>query len=429
MPLSSVKVVHNNYSLERIEDATEMAEGQVIGYFRGLILSSHFQPIFSLAHKRPVGYEALLRARDQQGVSVSPLTVFDMVESEAENVFLDRLCRNLHIRNFSSMADKTSWLFLNVNPLVTIRGVNYGPYFAELLARYNFPAYRIVIEILEQSIQEETLLAGAVDYYKKLGCLVAIDDFGAGHSNFDRIWHLSPQIVKLDRSMITQAATNIAVRRVLPILVGLIHESGSLSLIEGVETEEEALIAMDTGIDFVQGYYFGRPQKFIPDSNASSVILPQLCDKYKLFRQQESKKYQSRMQEFIPAFVQSAKHVEAGMEAATACVNLLLHPNITRCFLLNEVGKQLGTTQKSTLYNPLFDQRFNPLLEANDANWSRRQYFQRAIKNHGEVQISRPYLSITDANMCVTLSISIKRGQEMLVLCCDLDWRHNVPEI
>lgn len=428
MPLSRVSIMNMNYSLERIEDATAQTDEHIVGYFKGLLLSSHFQPISSLAHKRPVGYEALLRAKDKQGCSVSPLAVFDMAKGEAENIFLDRLCRNLHVRNFAAMADKTSWLFLNINPMVTIKGKDYGSYFAELLERYDFPAYRIVIEILEKSIQEESLLASAVNYYKNLGCLVAIDDFGAGHSNFDRIWHLSPQIVKLDRSMITQAATNIAVRRVLPNLVSLIHESGSLSLIEGVETEEEALIAMDTGIDFVQGYYFGRPEKIIPDSSTSSIILPRLCDKFKRFRLQESKNYQRRLQGYIPAFIQSAQYIEAGEDAGTACMDLLFRPDITRCYLLNEEGKQLGSTQISALHNPLFDQRFKPLLEAKDANWSRRQYFQRAINNHGEVQISRPYLSITDANMCVTLSISIKRGQDRQVLCCDLDWRNNAEE-
>ena len=302
-----------------------------------------------------------------------------MVQGEAESVFLDRLCRNLHVRNFVAMADDTSWLFLNINPLVTIKGRLYGHYFAELLERYQFPAYRIVIEILEQGIQEESLLADAVNYYKKIGCLVAIDDFGAGHSNFDRIWRLSPQIVKLDRSMITQAAKNVTVRRVLPNLVSLIHESASLSLIEGVETEDEALIAMDSGIDFVQGYYFGRPEKTMHRVDYTSVILPQLCAKFKQYALQETKKYHEKMQVYISAFRQSAKTIETGKSAETVCLDFLRLPKITRCYLINREGIQQGSTLISPLHNSLCDPRFKPLLEARDANWSRRQYFQRAI--------------------------------------------------
>lgn len=414
-----------SYSLDQIEMATSTLDNMVSGHFKDLVLSSHFQPIFSLAHKRPVGYEALLRAKNSQGISVSPLDVFAMAASEAENVFLDRLCRNLHVRNFAAMSNHDSWLFLNVNPLVTIRGKYYGPYFADLLERYQLPAHRIVIEILEQSIKDESLLADAVVYYKDMGSLVAIDDFGAGHSNFDRIWRLSPQIVKLDRSMIAQATCNFTVRRVLPNLVGLIHESASLSLIEGVETEEEALIAMDCGIDFVQGYYFGRPQPGIPENIPDSVVLPQLCEKFKQFTINESDKYQSKVQRYSAAFLQAAKLIESGAPTEETCLNILNHPRIIRCYLLSSDGLQIGQTITSPLNNSLCPPRFKPLQEAKDANWSRRHYFQRAIHNLGEVQISRPYLSITDAKMCVTLSISIRKPAQSVVLCCDLDWEHD----
>lgn len=417
------------YSLDQIEAATSIHDGQVVGHFRGLIICSHFQPIFSIAHKRPVGYEALLRAKNHAGVSVSPLDVFDMAQSEAENIFLDRLCRNLHVRNFITMSDETSWLFLNINPLVTIRGKNYGAFFAELLDRYRIPAYRIVIEILEKRIQDESLLADAVAYYKDLGCLIAIDDFGAGHSNFDRIWRLSPQVVKLDRSMIAQAASNFKVRRVLPNLISLIHESSSLSLIEGVETEEEALIAMDSGIDFVQGYYFGRPEKSIQSGDQGMSIMPRLCEKFKQFTFQESKKYRSKLQSYISAFLSFAKLIEAGNQVEIACLDFLSNTKISRCYLISESGSQLGSTMISPLHNSLCDPRFRPLQEAKDANWSRRHYFQRAINNHGEVQVSRPYLSITDANMCVTLSVSVNCGSETQVLCCDLDWANDVDQL
>ncbi len=413
------------YSLDQIEMATSISDGMVTAHFKDLILSSHFQPIFSLAHKRPVGYEALLRARTATGASISPLEVFAMVQSEAETVFLDRLCRNMHVRNFATMADDTSWLFLNINPMVTIKGKHYGAFFADMLERYGIPAYRIVIEILEGSIQDESLLADAVTYYKDMGCLIAIDDFGTGHSNFDRIWHLSPQIVKLDRSMIARAATNFTVRRVLPNLVSMIHESASLSLIEGVETEEEALIAMDCGIDFVQGYYFGRPEKSIQSGNPASLILPQLCDKFKHYTLQESQKYRNKLQPYISAFLHSAKHIAKGKTAETACLDFLSHPKITRCYLLNQEGMQLESTMTSALHHSSCVPRFRPLQDARDANWSRRHYFQRAINNHEEVQVSRPYLSITDANMCVTLSVSITSGLETQVLCCDLNWEHD----
>ncbi|OYY45373.1 MAG: hypothetical protein B7Y56_05475 [Gallionellales bacterium 35-53-114] len=409
-------------ALDQIEAATQASNTEVIGHHKGLRLTSHFQPIFSLVHKRPVGYEALLRAQDRTGKNIPPLAIFNMVRGEEETVFLDRLCRNLHLRNFLPAADDTSWIFLNVNPQVTVGGKRYGPYFGELLERYQIPPHRIVVEILEANIHDESLLAEAVDYYKNLGCLVAIDDFGAGHSNFDRIWRLSPQIVKLDRSMIAQAAHNISVRRVLPNLVSLLHESGSLALMEGIETEHEALIAMDSGIDFVQGYYFGKPKESLLGKEQEAEVLPQLCDKFKNFTQKISEKYHAELQAYVSKFLLAAGQISNGASAENACFELLNKPKAERCYMLNQEGKQLGANLTSPLRNTRNDPRFIPLADARDAIWSRRPYFRRAINNPGEVQISRPYLSIAGANMCVTLSLMINSGQSNQVLCCDLDW-------
>lgn len=414
--------VAGSCALDQVEAATVTVNGDVNGAFEGLSLYSYFQPIFSLAHKRPVGYEALLRARDLSGSNVSPLEIFGRERSETDTTFLDRLCRNLHLRNFLPMADDTSWLFLNINPEVTVKGKQYGAFFAEFLELYRMPGSRVVVEILEGAINDEVMLTEAVAYYKALGCLVAIDDFGAGHSNFDRIWRLSPQIVKLDRSMIVQAAGNQNVRRVLPNLVNLIHESGSLSLMEGIETEQEAMIAMDSGIDFVQGYYFGRPEKLIPAGSQLSDLLPGLCDRFKAFSEDESKRYHDKLKHYVSEFRQSARFIKESIGMECACNDFFARPRIKRCFLLNQEGGQIGPSLISPLHSGSNDPRFAPLLEARDANWSRRHYFRRAISNPEEVQISRPYLSITDARMCVTLSVAVNTRQGVQVFCCDMDW-------
>ena len=85
----------------------------------------------------------------------------------------------------------------------------------------------------------------------------------------------------------------------------------------------------------------------------------------------------------------------------------------------------MAPTCPSPRYSTVNDPRFNPLLDAKDAVWSRRPYFRRAISHPGEVQVSRPYLSITGANMCVTLSIMVNTSQGAQVLCGDLDWNES----
>ena len=114
------------YDFSAINDRISLAnEGRVTGSFRDYAITSAFQPIFSLSHSDPVGYEARCRARSADGLAVSPFVLFGQVQSEADNVLLDRLCRAAHVQNFSACSDKKSWIFLNVNPLITVLGKNF----------------------------------------------------------------------------------------------------------------------------------------------------------------------------------------------------------------------------------------------------------------------------------------------------------------
>ena len=70
------------------------------GKFNTLNLMTALQPIYSLAHKRVVGHEALVRIQDKGGAPVSPAILFDQERSAVEVIHLDRLCRFIHIHNY-----------------------------------------------------------------------------------------------------------------------------------------------------------------------------------------------------------------------------------------------------------------------------------------------------------------------------------------
>lgn len=391
----------------------------VVARFGGYVLNSAFQPIYSVSHRRPVGYEGLLRARTADGRNVAPLDVFRACADEpVQAVRLDRVCRAVHMRNFPWRDVPDSWLFLNVNPRVVSVGSRYGTFFRALLERCGVAPERLVIEILENGIKDSARLADTVNYYRELGCLVAIDDFGAGHSNFDRIWELSPHMVKLDRSLITRAERDARVRRTLPSLVELIHESGSLVVIEGIETEDQALIAMDANADLVQGYLFARPTRDIAIPQAG--CLDPLCERLRRRECLEDDCLQRSLDSHVSSLGQAAERLRQGMTLQQACQTLLQQPRAERCYLLDSTGRQVG----ETVYPPgdaaRQDPRFAPLAHGEGASWIRRPYFRRAIHDPGMVQVTRPYLSIAGATMCVTLSVSVAHDGGLQVLCCDL---------
>lgn len=407
--------------LADIENATTTRPDGVLGQFRDLVLHSHFQPVISLVHRRVVGYEGLLRPRDPSGQSIAPDVLFDSIESEEDGVFLDRLARNIHVRNFGGVGRDQFWLFLNVNARVAMCGKGYEPCFEAMLQRHGMPPHRVVIELIENEIRDETRLSDAMRYYSELGCLIAIDDFGAGQSNFDRIWRVQPQIVKIDRKSLVQARQSARVRRVLPSLIALLHEAGCMTLIEGIEEEEDVMIALDSGVDFAQGYFFGRPAPLSDEVPDCVSQFHGLCSRHAEISEAKRALNLIQLNPYIEAFRQCGELAAHNMDAGEASRRMLAMPNVLRCFLLDSQGRQLGGNIALPDHAARTDQRFLPVSHAAEAVWSRRPYFQRAAAAPGQVQISRPYLSIADAKMCVTLSLMIRNaaGQEC-VYCADL---------
>lgn len=227
--------------------------------FSKMTLSSRFQPIFSVAEQRCVAYEGLLSAANLSGQPMNPEAVFALSANQQEELFLDWLCRALHLRNFKNLADPDKMIFLNAYPEAAIEDPHHPEVFAQMIESYGMQPQNTVIEILETGVSDEAMLIDAVNLYRKLGCKIAIDDFGIGFSNFDRLWRLRPDFVKIDRSVIASSVREQHARLVLANMVKLIHDCGAKAIIEGVETRDEALVAIEVGADFLQGYYFARP--------------------------------------------------------------------------------------------------------------------------------------------------------------------------
>lgn len=404
---------------ERVLQALETSPTSVNGNYQTSTLHSAFQPIVSLSHCRAVGYEALVRAKHQDGSVISPAELFGQVNDEAEVIHLDRLCRALHIHNFIKSGDTDGWIFLNVNPVASVQGRHYGEFFSDLLTHVGLPPERVVIEILENAVHDDKQLADSVAFYRERGCLVAVDDFGTGHSNFGRVWQIKPHIVKLDRSTLVSARHNTAARRVLPGLVNLLHEAGSIVLVEGVEDEFEAMLAMEWGADLAQGYYFGRPEDQIAPMDAPRNIILGLIDNYREQLQQtrEKRNYATHISTMLGAVTS----LQSQPTLHCPEIDLLLTlPGSDRCYLLNDAGQQVGPSRVSTNCNIPSDKRFRPMDNAEDAVWIRRAYWHRALAKPNEVQVTRPYISLATGQLSVTLSICFSCPTGILVLCHDI---------
>jgi len=385
-------------------------------------LQTALQPIYSYAHRRPVGYEGLVRARDRAGNPVSPAALLDSVASFDETIFLDRLLRALHVANFSARGMRDAWIFLNINPLVVIHGRKRGAFFREMLRYFDLPPHLVAVEITEAGTMEEEDLECAASYFREIGCLIAIDDFGAGHSNFNRIWKLRPDIIKLDRDMIQKSAIDPNTGRSLARIVGLLHEIGALVVAEGIETEQEALAAVNADVDLLQGYFFARPVVGARPTEDSGEVFERLQLGFGRHMHEEDAAFKASMKPYRSSFAHVSELVSAGAALAEATRVMIRMPSVQRFFLLDDTGTQIGANLSAPGCPNQPDSRHLPVSNARGANWMHRPYFRRAVTNPGTIQITRPYLSIADARMCLTLSMCVETEGGARVLCCDVGY-------
>jgi EAL domain-containing protein (putative c-di-GMP-specific phosphodiesterase class I) len=256
------------------EDLVRAGNGEAVRW-QGFTLRSHLQPIYSVSKAGCIGFEALLRVSDDDG-PVRTERLFERARVDGDVVLLDWICRALHLRKFATV-DKGGWkLFLNVHPEAAVRDARSVRELADLVRYYGLTPARLTIEILEAPCAEEPLLREAVAAYRVLGAAIAMDDFGLGRSNFDRIVALRPDIVKIDRTILVRAVGEVKSRRILPSIVDLLHEAGARVAVEGIENAHEALVAIESGADHLQGFHLAPPSAQLPDEALTDGILAEL---------------------------------------------------------------------------------------------------------------------------------------------------------
>ncbi len=102
-----------------------------------------------------------------------------------------------------------------------------------------------------------------IDDVKKLGVKIAIDDFGAGYSNFERLVNYQPDILKIDGCLIRDIETNSYSLSVVKTIVAFAKEQNIQIVAEFVENENIFDILNNLGIEYSQGYHFGKPAALV----------------------------------------------------------------------------------------------------------------------------------------------------------------------
>ena len=387
--------------------------------WRTITLRSVFQPVVSITHQRVVGYEALLRAFDPIGHPISPAVLFSGTRSTSDARALDRLARCLHVANFMEQRVDSGWLFLNTRPQVFETGWPQRPFIDELSQHFGLPQERIVIEVLEQPADDESAVASMLAASQPRDFLIAIDDFGTGFSNFDRVWRFRPDIVKLDRSLVARAGRRESDNALINHLITMLHQSGTMVLAEGVETEDELMTLMQADVDFVQGFWFGQPKPSIQAANARvPELIDQMWQRFNDYERTHTRYQRPEFEGFTEAVLNGAQIFTATGDLCQAAQPVFRIADARRVFVLNEHGEQTQPSITAT-DAPLPSPRLAPLFPDTRNNWSRRAYFKHALAAPGRVAMMGPHCSLTDGEDCYTAAVAVPRDGALNVFCVD----------
>lgn len=216
-----------------------------------------FQPVVCAASRRIDYFECLLRMRDLGGAIVAGGEFIGIVEQLGHIALIDDYVLRKTVRELAGNPAVT--LGLNISSLTACEGSWLQSLIALLKHRSDL-ACRLVVEITETAALDDIgQSARFVDALRSIGCRVALDDFGAGHTSLRHLQVLSVDTVKLDGSFLRNLSASRARRIVLREVIDLIKGFGFATVAEGVESAEDANLAMEAGVGYLQGYHLGPP--------------------------------------------------------------------------------------------------------------------------------------------------------------------------
>ncbi len=151
---------------------------------------------------------------------------------------------------------------MNVLPQTLLDWDDFPDWLSDRLADAGIDPHDVVWELTEHGLSEdETQLAAAVVPLRAMGCDIAIDDLGAGSSGLKTWSAIRPDYVKVDRYFVAGVEQDAVRCEILRSVVDMGRVTGCRIIAEGVENREQFALALELGVDYLQGFLFGQPQR------------------------------------------------------------------------------------------------------------------------------------------------------------------------
>lgn len=224
----------------------------------------HYQPVTRLVTGQTKYVEALVRMRGEAGEVIPPGYFIPIAEQFGLMPEIDRYV----IRHAIERLGQTPGLrvFINLSGL-TLADPSLGDYIRQVITENGASPEKLCFEVTESAaLHDMGQVRDLICELKQLGCRFAIDDFGAGFASFTYLRALPVDYIKLDGSFTQDLDSNTTNRSLAKAVIDVAHALGKQVIAEQIERRSDADVLHELGVEYGQGYLWGRPTP-LPQSN------------------------------------------------------------------------------------------------------------------------------------------------------------------
>lgn len=231
-----------------------------------------YQELRSLRGEAGVHIELLLRLRDEDGGEVLPGVFLPAAERYGLMPLLDRWVVESALANLDRLHPSGAALStcaINLSA-ASLEDPGLVERIARLLEQHRIDPRRLLFEITETVAMRDFAASSAlIARLRKLGCRVALDDFGAGMSSFAYLKDLELDMVKIDGSFVQNMASDRMSRSIVRAVAEIGHEQGLKVVAEWVSSQELLDLLAGMAVDYAQGFALHRPQRVVFQRDAN----------------------------------------------------------------------------------------------------------------------------------------------------------------
>ena len=226
-----------------------------------------YQPIYNPRENSIVGFEGLLRLIDENNKLVPPYKFIP--EIEKNNMLYDislwilekAIYDYYKIKKYKSMHEKDFYISINIS-LNEIENDDFVKKYINILSKSNLGPNKICLEIIERvKINDLNKITRNINFLKKAGFKIAIDDFGIEYSNLDVLHKLDFDIIKVDKNFVDGIGKDMIKSETILFISRIARAKNKSIVLEGVEEEEQHIEIKKIKNEhlYVQGYYYNKP--------------------------------------------------------------------------------------------------------------------------------------------------------------------------